>query len=477
MSDKVKKIIQKVANEVIDSAIAESRRKEKNKRLPEEMRNGYGEFADGLSNMKEGLNGRNDRESYEEWDDDTDEYEDYCEAENSEVTIGNKRDNNCNIIVLGKEGDGKTTLAAAITKVLYERLGIGEPISYVDIDKVSTTLNHGMTKSKAFIQYEYEDRHYTYVDCPRNEDYIRNRTSCIDAAILVVSTPDGVEEQVREQLLLYGQSEIGVQQIIGFINKCDLNDDEELLELIDIEMRQILDEYGFSGDDVPIIQGSALKAIENTKGKWGERILELIDTVDSYILEPVRKVDTSFLMSVEDCIFNNRGTLVTGWIERGVLRISENVEIIDSQFSCRTCVVTGIETFSGFLNEAYAGQYIKVLLRGIQKGEVKPGDCICTPNCVRSYTKFAAVVYYCGEWEGGGSEAICNNSRFQFYFRTDNVTGTIVFQENMERCMPSDNAEIIVSLDCPAVVQQGLRFAIHKDGHTAGIGVVRKIIK
>ena len=385
----------------------------------------------------------------------------------------------CNIGTIGHVDHGKTTLTAAITKTLHERYGTGEAVAFENIDKAPEERERGITISTAHVEYETPNRHYAHVDCPGHADYVKNMitgAAQMDGAILVVAATDGVMAQTREHILLSRQ--VGVPYIVVFMNKCDMVDDPELLELVDMEIRELLNEYEFPGDDTPIIQGSALKALEDPSGEWGDKILELMEQVDSYVPDPVRDVDKPFLMPVEDVFsITGRGTVATGRVERGTLHLSDEVEIVGISEETRKVVVTGIEMFRKLLDEARAGDNIGALLRGVQRTEIERGQCLCKPGSVKCHNKFTAQVYVLTKDEGGRHTPFFNNYRPQFYFRTTDVTGVCDLPEGTEMCMPGDNVEMTVELIHPVAMEQGLRFAIREGGRTVGSGRVVSIIE
>ena len=383
----------------------------------------------------------------------------------------------CNIGTIGHVDHGKTTLTAAITKTLHERLGLGESVAFDNIDKAPEERERGITISTAHVEYETEKRHYAHVDCPGHADYVKNMitgAAQMDGAILVVAATDGVMAQTREHILLSRQ--VGVPYIVVFMNKCDMVDDEELLELVEMEIRELLDEYEFPGDDTPIIQGSALKALEDPSGEWGDKIMELMDAVDSYIPDPQRATDQPFLMPVEDVFtITGRGTVATGRVERGVLHVNDEVEIVGIKEETRKTVVTGIEMFRKLLDEGQAGDNIGALLRGVQRTEIERGQVLVKPGSVTCHSKFTAQVYVLTKDEGGRHTPFFNNYRPQFYFRTTDVTGVCNLPEGVEMCMPGDNVEMTIELIHPVAMEQGLRFAIREGGRTVGSGVVSAI--
>lgn len=385
----------------------------------------------------------------------------------------------CNIGTIGHVDHGKTTLTAAITKTLNARLGTGEAVAFDNIDKAPEERERGITISTSHVEYETENRHYAHVDCPGHADYVKNMitgAAQMDGAILVVAATDGVMAQTKEHILLSRQ--VGVPYIVVFMNKCDMVDDEELLELVEMEIRELLDEYEFPGDDTPIIQGSALKALEDPSSDWGDKILELMAAVDSWVPDPQRETDKPFLMPVEDVFsITGRGTVATGRVERGVLHVSEEVEIVGIKEETRKVVVTGIEMFRKLLDEAQAGDNIGALLRGVQRDEIERGQVLAKPGSVTCHTKFTAQVYVLTKDEGGRHTPFFNNYRPQFYFRTTDVTGVCNLPEGTEMCMPGDNIEMSIELIHPIAMEQGLTFAIREGGRTVGSGRVATIIE
>ncbi len=384
----------------------------------------------------------------------------------------------CNIGTIGHVDHGKTTLTAAITKTLHERLGTGEAVAFENIDKAPEERERGITISTAHVEYESNARHYAHVDCPGHADYVKNMitgAAQMDGAILVVAATDGVMAQTREHILLSRQ--VGVPYIVVFMNKCDMVDDEELLELVEMEIRELLDEYEFPGDDTPIIKGSALQALNDPNGPWGDKILELFDAVDSYIPDPERETDKPFLMPVEDVFtITGRGTVATGRVERGTLKLNEEIEIVGIQEESRKTVCTGIEMFRKLLDSAQAGDNIGALLRGVQRTEIQRGQCLVKPGSVKCHNNFTAQVYVLTKDEGGRHTPFFNNYRPQFYFRTTDVTGVCQLPEGTEMCMPGDNVEMTIELIHPVAMEQGLRFAIREGGRTVGSGRVAKIL-
>ena len=385
----------------------------------------------------------------------------------------------CNIGTIGHVDHGKTTLTAAITKTLHERLGTGEAVAFENIDKAPEERERGITISTAHVEYETNKRHYAHVDCPGHADYVKNMitgAAQMDGAILVVAATDGVMAQTREHILLSRQ--VGVPYIVVFMNKCDMVDDEELLELVEMEIRELLNEYEFPGDDIPVIRGSALQALNDPMGPWGDKILELMEAVDSYVPDPVRDTDKPFLMPVEDVFsITGRGTVATGRVERGTLHLNDSVEIVGIKEENRTVVVTGIEMFRKLLDEAQAGDNIGALLRGVQRTDIERGQCLCKPGSVKCHKKFTAQVYVLTKDEGGRHTPFFNNYRPQFYFRTTDVTGVCELPAGTEMCMPGDNVEMTIELIHPVAMEQGLRFAIREGGRTVGSGRVVSIVE
>ena len=385
----------------------------------------------------------------------------------------------CNIGTIGHVDHGKTTLTAAITKVLAARVSGNEATDFENIDKAPEERERGITISTAHVEYETANRHYAHVDCPGHADYVKNMitgAAQMDGAILVVAATDGVMAQTKEHILLSRQ--VNVPYIVVFMNKCDMVDDEELLELVEMEIREVLNEYDFPGDDTPIIQGSALKALEDPDGEWGDKIMELMDAVDTWIPTPERATDKPFLMPVEDVFsITGRGTVATGRVERGTLHVSDEVEIIGIHDDVKKTVVTGIEMFRKLLDEAQAGDNIGALLRGIQRTEIERGQVLIKPGTVSCHKKFTCQVYVLTKDEGGRHTPFFNNYRPQFYFRTTDVTGVCDLPEGVEMCMPGDNVEMTVELIHPVAMEEGLRFAIREGGRTVGSGTVASIIE
>ena len=385
----------------------------------------------------------------------------------------------CNIGTIGHVDHGKTTLTAAITKVLAARVAGNEATDFENIDKAPEERERGITISTAHVEYETEKRHYAHVDCPGHADYVKNMitgAAQMDGAILVVAATDGVMAQTKEHILLSRQ--VGVPYIVVFMNKCDMVDDAELLELVEMDIRDLLNEYGFPGDETPIIQGSALKALEDPNGEWGDKIMELMDAVDSWIPDPQRDTDKPFLMPVEDVFtITGRGTVATGRVERGVLHMNDEVEIVGVKEEIQKTVVTGIEMFRKLLDEAQPGDNIGALLRGVQRDEIQRGQVLCKPGSITPHHKFTAQVYVLTKDEGGRHTPFFNNYRPQFYFRTTDVTGVCELPAGTEMCMPGDNVEMTVELIHNVAMEQGLRFAIREGGRTVGSGAVATIIE
>ena len=383
----------------------------------------------------------------------------------------------CNIGTIGHVDHGKTTLTAAITKVLSERVAGNEATDFENIDKAPEERERGITISTAHVEYETEKRHYAHVDCPGHADYVKNMitgAAQMDGAILVVAATDGVMAQTKEHILLSRQ--VGVPYIVVFMNKCDMVDDEELLELVEMEITEQLEEYGFEG--CPIIRGSALKALEDPNSEWGDKIMELMTTIDEYIPDPQRATDKDFIMPVEDVFtITGRGTVATGRVESGVLHINEPVEIVGIKEESMNTVVTGIEMFRKMLDEAQAGDNIGALLRGVNRSDIERGQVLAKPGSVTCHKKFTAQVYVLTKDEGGRHTPFFNNYRPQFYFRTTDVTGVISLPEGTEMCMPGDNVEMTIELIHPIAMDQGLTFAIREGGRTVGSGRVATVIE
>ena len=383
----------------------------------------------------------------------------------------------CNIGTIGHVDHGKTTLTAAITKVLAARVSGNEAPDFENIDKAPEERERGITISTAHVEYETEKRHYAHVDCPGHADYVKNMitgAAQMDGAILVVAATDGVMAQTKEHILLSRQ--VGVPYIVVFLNKCDMVDDEELIELVEMEVTEQLEEYDFT--DCPIIKGSALGALEDPNGKWGDAIMELMNTIDEYIPDPERDTDKPFVMPVEDVFsITGRGTVATGRVEAGTLHLNDEVEIVGIKEETQKSVVTGIEMFHKELDEAQAGDNAGVLLRGIQKTDIERGQVLCQPGTLTCHTKFTAQVYVLTKDEGGRHTPFFNNYRPQFYFRTTDVTGVVQLPEGTEMCMPGDNVEMTIELIHPIAMSQGLTFAIREGGRTVGSGRVATIIE
>ena len=383
----------------------------------------------------------------------------------------------CNIGTIGHVDHGKTTLTAAITKVLAARVSGNEATDFENIDKAPEERERGITISTAHVEYETEKRHYAHVDCPGHADYVKNMitgAAQMDGAILVVAATDGVMAQTKEHILLSRQ--VGVPYIVVFLNKCDMVDDEELIELVEMEVTEQLEEYDFT--DCPIIKGSALGALEDPNGKWGDAIMELMNTIDEYIPDPERDTDKPFVMPVEDVFsITGRGTVATGRVEAGTLHLNDEVEIVGIKEETQKSVVTGIEMFHKELDEAQAGDNAGVLLRGIQKTDIERGQVLCQPGTLTCHTKFTAQVYVLTKDDGGRHTPFFNNYRPQFYFRTTDVTGVVQLPEGTEMCMPGDNVEMTIELIHPIAMSQGLTFAIREGGRTVGSGRVATIIE
>jgi elongation factor Tu len=382
-----------------------------------------------------------------------------------------------NIGTIGHIDHGKTTLTAAITKVLSEKNPNTSFTAFDEIDKAPEEKQRGITISISHVEYETENRHYAHVDCPGHADYIKNMitgAAQMDGAILVVAATDGPMPQTREHVLLARQ--VGVPSIVVALNKTDMVDDEEILELVELEVRELLNEYEFPGDDIPVVRVSALKALEGDEA-WTAKILELMDAVDSYIPEPVRDVDRPFLMPIEDVFsITGRGTVVTGRVERGIVKVNEEVEIVGIHPTTKT-VCTGVEMFRKLLDEGRAGDNIGALLRGTKKEDVERGQVLAKPGSITPHTNFLAQVYVLTKEEGGRHTPFFGNYRPQFYFRTTDITGAIQMPEGTEMVMPGDNTEMTVELIAPIAMEEGVRFAIREGGRTVGAGRVTKIEK
>ncbi len=389
----------------------------------------------------------------------------------------NRSKPHCNIGTIGHVDHGKTTLTAAITKVLAARVAGNTATDFENIDKAPEERERGITISTAHVEYETEKRHYAHVDCPGHADYVKNMitgAAQMDGAILVVAATDGVMAQTKEHILLSRQ--VGVPYIVVFLNKCDMVDDEELLELVEMEVTEQLEEYEFT--DCPIVKGSALKALEDPMGPWGDKIMELMDTVDSYIPDPQRDTDKDFIMPVEDVFtITGRGTVATGRVEAGVIHLNDEVEIVGIKPEKQKTTVTGIEMFRKLLDEGQAGDNIGALLRGIKREDIVRGQVLCKPGSITCHTKFTAQVYVLTKDEGGRHTPFFNNYRPQFYFRTTDVTGVCNLPAGTEMCMPGDNVEMTIELIHPIAMSQGLTFAIREGGRTVGSGRVATIIE
>ena len=389
----------------------------------------------------------------------------------------NRSKPHCNIGTIGHVDHGKTTLTAAITKVLAARVAGNTATDFENIDKAPEERERGITISTAHVEYETEKRHYAHVDCPGHADYVKNMitgAAQMDGAILVVAATDGVMAQTKEHILLSRQ--VGVPYIVVFLNKCDMVDDEELLELVEMEVTEQLEEYEFT--DCPIVKGSALKALEDPMGPWGDKIMELMDTIDSYIPDPQRDTDKDFIMPVEDVFtITGRGTVATGRVEAGVIHLNDEVEIVGIKPEKQKTTVTGIEMFRKLLDEGQAGDNIGALLRGIKREDIVRGQVLCKPGSITCHTKFTAQVYVLTKDEGGRHTPFFNNYRPQFYFRTTDVTGVCNLPAGTEMCMPGDNVEMTIELIHPIAMSQGLTFAIREGGRTVGSGRVATIIE
>jgi len=381
-----------------------------------------------------------------------------------------------NVGTIGHVDHGKTTLTAAITKVLNERMGTGAAIAYDEIDKAPEERERGITIATAHVEYETAKRHYAHVDCPGHADYIKNMitgAAQMDGAILVVSAADGPMPQTREHILLARQ--VGVPSIVVFLNKADMVDDPELLELVELEVRELLSEYEFPGDEIPVIAGSALNAL-NGDAAAAEKIVELMDAVDDYIPEPEREIDKPFLMPVEDVFsITGRGTVATGRIERGIVKVGETIEVVGIVPETTSTVVTGVEMFRKLLDEGRAGDNVGCLLRGVKREDIQRGQVLAQPKSITPHTKFRAQVYVLSKDEGGRHTPFFGGYRPQFYFRTTDVTGVCTLDAGVEMIMPGDNASMDIELIQPIAMEDGLRFAIREGGRTVGAGVVEKI--
>ncbi len=384
-----------------------------------------------------------------------------------------------NIGTIGHVDHGKTTLTAAITITLNKKYGTGGAVAFDQIDKAPEEKERGITISTSHVEYETESRHYAHVDCPGHADYVKNMitgAAQMDGAILVCSAADGPMPQTREHILLSRQ--VGVPYIVVFLNKCDMVDDEELLELVEMEVRDLLNMYEFPGDDTPIVRGSALQALNDPDGPWGDKIVELFNIIDEYIPEPQRDTDKPFLMPVEDVFsITGRGTVATGRVERGIVKVQDEVELVGLAEEKRKLVVTGVEMFRKLLDQAQAGDNVGVLLRGIQRTEIERGQVLSKPGTINPHTKFKAEVYVLKKEEGGRHTPFFDGYRPQFYFRTTDVTGSIKLPEGVEMVMPGDNITMEIELISPIATEEGLRFAIREGGRTVGAGVVASIIE
>ncbi|MFI4956219.1 MAG: elongation factor Tu [Gammaproteobacteria bacterium] len=391
----------------------------------------------------------------------------------------NRNKPHVNVGTIGHVDHGKTTLTAALTTVAAALSGAGEARNIAEIDAAPEEKARGITINAAHVEYETKKRHYAHVDCPGHADYVKNMitgAAQMDGAILVVSAADGPMPQTREHILLARQ--VGVPYIVVFLNKADMVDDPELLELVEMEVRELLTTYGFPGDDIPIITGSALKALEGDKGPLGAQAVEkLLDALDSYIPEPKRETDKPFLMPIEDVFsISGRGTVVTGRVERGIVKVGEEIEIVGLKDTVKT-ICTGVEMFRKLLDQGQAGDNIGVLLRGTKREDVERGQVLCKPGSMKPHTKFECEVYVLSKEEGGRHTPFLAGYRPQFYFRTTDVTGEVFLQEGVEMVMPGDNTKMIVELVAPIAMEDGLRFAIREGGRTVGAGVVSKILK
>ena len=384
-----------------------------------------------------------------------------------------------NIGTIGHVDHGKTTLTAAITKTLHDRYQIGAAVDFENIDKAPEERERGITISTAHVEYETPNRHYAHVDCPGHADYVKNMitgAAQMDGAILVCAATDGPMAQTREHILLSRQ--VGVPYIVVFMNKCDMVEDEELLDLVEMEIRDLLSEYEFPGDDTPIIRGSAFQALQDPSCAWGDKILELFEEIEAYIPTPERDTDKPFLMPVEDVFsITGRGTVATGRVEAGVVKVQDEVEIVGLTDEIRKVVVTGVEMFRKLLDQAEAGDNIGVLLRGVQRTDIERGQVLAKPGSITPHTKFKAQVYVLSKEEGGRHTPFFNNYRPQFYFRTTDVTGVINLPEGTEMCMPGDNVEMTIELITPVAMDMGLRFSIREGGRTVGAGSVVEVIE
>ena len=384
-----------------------------------------------------------------------------------------------NVGTIGHVDHGKTTLTAAITKVLSTRLGTGTNVDFENIDKAPEERERGITISSAHVEYETENRHYAHVDCPGHADYVKNMitgAAQMDGSILVVSAADGPMPQTREHILLARQ--VGVPQLVVFLNKCDMVDDEELLELVEMEVQELLEEYDFDALETPIVRGSALKALEEPESDWGDKIMELADILDKEIPEPQRATDQDFLLPVEDVFsIKGRGTVATGRIERGIVNVQDTVELVGIHEETREIVVTGVEMFKKQLDEGRAGDNVGLLLRGVKRDEIERGQVLAKPGSINPHTKFKAQVYVLKKEEGGRHSPFFDGYRPQFYFRTTDITGNISLPEGVEMCMPGDNVEMDIELIGPIAIEEGLKFSIREGGKTVGAGSVIEIVE
>ena len=384
-----------------------------------------------------------------------------------------------NVGTIGHVDHGKTTTTAAITLVLNKRFGSGEYVDYAHIDKAPEERERGITISTSHVEYETPNRHYAHVDCPGHADYVKNMitgAAQMDGAILIVSAADGPMPQTREHILLARQ--VGVPKMVVFLNKEDQVDDPELIELVEMEIREMLSEYDFDGDNTPIVVGSALKALEEPDGPWGDKIVKLMEEVDEWIPTPERATDQPFLMPVEDVFsITGRGTVATGRVERGTVKVGDTVELVGLTDEPRDVVVTGVEMFRKLLDQAEAGDNIGVLLRGVQRDEIERGQVLAAPKTIKAHTKFKAEVYVLTKEEGGRHTPFFNGYRPQFYFRTTDVTGNIELEDGVEMVMPGDNARFTIELITPIAIEKGLKFAIREGGRTVGAGVVTEVIE
>ncbi|WEK53813.1 MAG: elongation factor Tu [Candidatus Cohnella colombiensis] len=384
-----------------------------------------------------------------------------------------------NIGTIGHVDHGKTTTTAAITSVLSKRFGGGSAVAFDQIDKAPEERERGITISTSHVEYETPNRHYAHVDCPGHADYVKNMitgAAQMDGAILVVSAADGPMPQTREHILLSRQ--VGVPYIVVYLNKCDMVEDDELLELVEMEVRDLLSEYEFPGDDTPVIRGSSREALANPDGPWADKIVELFEAIDSYIPNPERATDKPFLMPVEDVFtITGRGTVATGRVERGIIKVGDEVEIIGLQEDTRKSVVTGVEMFRKLLDQAQAGDNVGALLRGVDRKDIERGQVIAKPGSVKPHTEFTAQIYVLTSGEGGRHKPFFTGYRPQFYFRTTDVTGIINLPEGTEMVMPGDNVTVTVQLIAPIAIEEGTRFAIREGGRTVGAGAVASIQK